>query len=685
MPATTAPHWFVRGLTALALIILIALAYHAAPENGFHFDDESNIVRHGPVHMTEFSVERLTLAATEGRLPQRVIPNVSFALDWWRGDGYPRSFQFTNIAIHSATALATLAFLFLILQRARIPPTIAWTSAAIATAAWALHPIQVQAVTYIVQRMAALAALFIILAVWSYVKGRTSTHSLRWFAFCAVTSLAACLSKENAAVLPVLILLAEYGLCRPDLPRIRTALDRALLATPLLILTYLALDLALLQGPVWQFVDRGFAQREFTLLERLLTQPRVFFFHVGQILLPLPERFSIDHDIALSRNLFDPWTTLPAHVGVALWIATGGWLLLRTRHHILAFLMLWVPVTLSIESSFIPLEMIFEHRMYLPSVALAGGLALAIATSIKAGWYRPVTTSAVVIVAALLWATIDRVPTWKTSVTLYEHAARTAPGSARVWTNLGTAYEGENRSQEAVHAYDTAIRLAPQRAIAYLNRGSSHRRIGNTAAAEADYTRFMALKPADFRGPYALGSLLLAEKRHHEAETMLLNAARLEPQSPLPHRDLAEVFLQTARPYEALIALEHARERDPAIVNANYYETFGVAHARLGRFELAADAFTNALSIDPKRTETRVNLGYALLRGERFSEAIVEFDHVLANASTHPRALSGRAESLARLGRLEEAAYAAQQALAADPNSSRSRQLLRELSKDTPN
>lgn len=671
----------LRFALILLLLGLIALAYHEAPKNGFHLDDANNIVAHGPVHMTELSVDALARAAREGALPQRSLANVSFALDWWRGGGAPSTFQITNILIHAATALAVLTLILQLLRRSGASPTQAWFAATAATAAWALHPIQVQAVTYIVQRMASLAALFILIAVLAYVRGRLTQRGRIWYPLALIAAFAAWLSKENAYVLPALILLAEYTLCREPAQRLKSRLDLAVLALPVVLITYVLIDITLLHGPVWQYIAAGYTNRDFTLGERLLTQPRVIFFHLGQILWPLPERFSIEHDFPLSQSLLHPWTTPLAIAGLFSWIAGGMWLSLRSRAPVVGFLLLWIPATLAIESSVIALEMVFEHRMYLPSVGIAGLLALALQRLIRTGHGRGAALLSLGLIAGLLYATLGRVPEWRTPITLYEHAASHAPQSPRAWGNLATAYETENRSSEAISAYTRALDLAPRHAIAYLNRGSSYHKIGRHADAAADYRRFIALEPLDFRGHYALGTLLISSGQYEGAEHSLQKALALDANSPLPLLKLARLYLDTDRPDAAINALQEAQARDPAVADINYFDLLGIANARLGRYDAAIAAFDEILRATPTQPQALLNRAYAHLRRGQPLSALADFERSAALRPNDAHAQYGRAEALNLLGREKDALDAAMTALAIEPDHARARHLATELSR----
>jgi hypothetical protein len=302
-----------RYLALLLLLLLVAISYRQAPNNVFHFDDESNIIRYPPVLMTELSIENLVDAGRNAYLPTRPLPSVTFAFDWWRGGGLARPFQYTNLVIHGASALAVYWLLLLVLSRLRQP---SWTAAAgafVGAALWACHPIQVQGVTYIVQRMTSMAALFTILSVIFYVLGRESERVRRRWGLLVLATFCWALgmiSKETAAIAPFLVLLAEYGVLRQGQPLIRSKLDWTMLSLPVVVGVLIVIDIASGVGPLSDTFLPGYGGRDFSLSERLLTQPRIIVFHFSQILWPLPGRFSLEHDFALSTGLLNPVSTL---------------------------------------------------------------------------------------------------------------------------------------------------------------------------------------------------------------------------------------------------------------------------------------------------------------------------------------------------------------------------------------
>jgi hypothetical protein len=171
------------------------------------------------------------------------------------------------------------------------------------------------------------------------------------------------ISKETAAIVPFLVLLAEFGVLRQGQAIVRGRLDSVMLSLPVVVAVLITLDILSGTGPLAGNFLPGYENRDFTLSERLLTQPRVIGFHFSQIFWPLPGRFSLEHDFAASTGLLTPATTLVAMLGVASWCAIGVWALFRPSLRMMGFFLLWVPATLVIESTIIPLEMVFEHRM----------------------------------------------------------------------------------------------------------------------------------------------------------------------------------------------------------------------------------------------------------------------------------------------------------------------------------
>lgn len=508
-------HPLLPVLSALLVAAVLVSAYWGIQHNGFHFDDWPNILDNGSLHMTEFSLGALQEAARGSFLERRPVASMSFALDWWVGGGKPGPFLITNLALHVATAWAVLA---LLLRSLRAERAFSWTlvAAGVATLWWAAQPIHVQAVSYAVQRMTELAALFSVLSVWAWIQARTAVRGRVAWAVVAVLAFAlGALSKENAWITPLLILMAEFLVLRPHGPLVRTPVDRILLAL-LPVAAGIALCDILFGGPLSGWWMPAYEGRSFTLVERVLTQPKVVLFHVSQILWPLPTRFSLEHDVTLVRSALDWQFWLPLTIILA-WSAAGGWLATRPHGRLVAFFVLWVPVTLLIESTVVPLELVFEHRMYLPAVGFAGVLAIGLKRALQSS--RPLGIAAASLLAAhtlfALAATHERIPQWRDEVTLYEQATKVAPNSARAWNHLGVALSGRRhgeavsseRHARAVMAFERAMRINPRYPAPWTNRGVARYVQGDLPGALDDLRHAISLSSREAAAQHYLGEI----------------------------------------------------------------------------------------------------------------------------------------------------------------------------------
>ncbi|MCI5116823.1 MAG: hypothetical protein D3913_02445, partial [Candidatus Electrothrix sp. LOE1_4_5] len=223
-----------------------------------------------------------------------------------------------NISIHIITAFVLFLVLLQIIRltgATKKDEAKNYFIALLGAALWATAPIQTQAVTYIVQRMASLATMFTILSIYSYLKARTEGKYIRWVVLCILFFLAGIGSKENAVMLPVSLLLLEFSFFRHHISKQKigwivitssVALLVGLLATHFL----LGKNLLNIFDPS-RLIDR-YESRSFTLNERILTEPRIILMYLSQIFIPLVSQLSLVHDIQVSISLFTPWTTFPA-------------------------------------------------------------------------------------------------------------------------------------------------------------------------------------------------------------------------------------------------------------------------------------------------------------------------------------------------------------------------------------
>ena len=457
------------------LLVLIATIYSNSFQAIWTLDDIQNILQNRQVQIEDLLPETLYQSFFSPQHPDkngnpglnRPIPHLSFALNWYFGKDSPAGYRLVNILIHFLTAFV----LFLVIRDLLDTPAFhgKYTDrksfiALLGAVLWAINPIQTQAVVYIVQRMAALACFFYLLGIWCYIQARIAEQprSRAVFVIFALASfLAGVCSKENAFLLPAALVLLEFtffqDLSRPEVRR-RFGYAMASILGMLLI----GGCLLFFEGKLSHALS--YNDRLFSVWERLLTEPRIVIYYLSQIFYPVPTRLSIVHDVVLSRSLLDPWTTLPAIVGV-LALVGFGFLQMRKRP-MLSFGILFFFLNHLVESSIIGLELIFEHRNYLPSLFLFVPIAIGLQWMIdryraqRSGFQYVIIVFAILLITGLGSGTYIRNMVWLDAETFWEDAANKAPLSMRPLHNLAYEhYQKHGQYDKALELYNSALTL----------------------------------------------------------------------------------------------------------------------------------------------------------------------------------------------------------------------------------
>ena len=338
----------------------------------FHFDDKPNIVQNPNIQIKVFTWDRLAqLVRNTYKETIRVFSYFTLALNYYFGGLDVFGYHVVNLCIHVASGIFLYWFLLLTFHlpslRERYGP-ISYRVALFTSLIFIAHPIQTQSVTYIVQRMASMAGMFYLLSMVLYVKGRLGrgrTRSL-YFGGMVLTYLLGVFSKENVAIFPVFVALYEfYFFQKLDLsPKGR----KLVLGLALMLLMLGILGFAVWGKRYIQLIIEGYEYRTFTMSERVLTQGRIVLYYLSLLIYPHPSRLNLDYDYPISRTILDPPTTLVSLLIIAGLIGYSFWT--AKKRPVLSFCILWYFGNLVIESSIFPLEMVYEHRLYLPSIGL---------------------------------------------------------------------------------------------------------------------------------------------------------------------------------------------------------------------------------------------------------------------------------------------------------------------------
>lgn len=597
--------------SALVLLVFVALGfliYSNTLDVPFHFDDESNIVENLNIRLTGLSLKDITKACFKSVCSNRPVANLSFALNYYFHKYDVTGYHAINIVIHIITGILLYFFIKTTLSIPSIRSRYKSSSsiALFAALIWLVHPIQTQSVTYIVQRMNSMAAMFYVLSFLLYVKARLVKENQKawpWFAGCALAGLLALGSKETAATLPFFILLYEWYFFQ-DLSK--AWLKRSVPYGLVTLILFGLIAFAYLGPNPFDRILSGYATRDFTLAQRVLTEFRVVIYYISLLIYPHPSRLNLDHDIGLSYSLIDPITTLVSIAAVLVMVGLAFYIVRKDR--LISFSILWFFGNLLIESSVIALEIIFEHRLYLPSM-FACLIVVALAYRCKTpDWLRAGLLCAVIAVFSF-W-TYERNHVWIDEITLWKDCVQKSKGKARPHNNLGYALTKQGKLDDAIAHYYEAIRIKPDYVKAYSNLGDALSQQGRFEDAIAHFSEALRIKPKDMETHNNLGNALARQGMVKEAIVHYLEALRINPEYAKAHSNLGIMLDRQGNLDGAVKHFSEAVRINPAYAEAHY--NLGLGLAKQGRLDEAIAHFLEALQIKPDFREAHRELRLAL-------------------------------------------------------------------------
>jgi Tfp pilus assembly protein PilF len=571
---------------------------------------------------------------------------------------------------------------------------IAFFSAAI----FAVHPLQTEAVTYVFQRFASLVTFFYLLSLVAYIKGRigngqwaigngssgkkvTPYSRITFLLISLVSAVLAMKTKENAFTLPVIITLYEFCF----FSRFTSHVSRFLYLIPIL-LTLLIVPLTLMSLAGTHHIDPGsYGAKVFPRNEYLFTQFRVIVTYLRLLFFPINQ--NLDYDYPLFKSFFDPQVIL-SFLFLAAFFASGVWLVIKTKDNtkkndsgqagmtkkvmgsghsglsgiasrftshvsrplndsrftvhdsrplrLVGFGILWFFITLSVESSIIPLPMLLdEYRVYLPSV----GLIISAVTGVfwvfsrftspppipppqggrvsEEGHVSPFTIHyshvlvavLVVVVGVLSVATYLRNDVWADNIKLWEDIAKKSPNKPRAHYNLGNFYKSLNMYDKAIEQYLTALTLKPDDPETHNNLGLVYYSLNMPDKAMEQYMTALKLRPDYSDAHNNLGLVYYSLNMPDKAVEQYLTAIKLKPDSAKAHFNLG-VFYQTLNmPDKALEQYLIAIKLKPDSEDAHY--NLGVIYLTLNIYNKAITELQTAVNLKPDDPEGHFNLGFA--------------------------------------------------------------------------
>jgi tetratricopeptide (TPR) repeat protein len=620
-----------------AAILLAFLTYQPGLSGVFLMDDATTLKTlnsYGGVTDTTTLLHFLRdhLAGPTGR----PISMLTLLLDdqYWPGD--PASYRHTNLLIHLVCGLLIALLSYKVALAAKADSNTAAWIGALTAMLWLLHPFNTSTTLYIVQRMTQLSTLFVLLALTLYTYGRLQLANKPGWAYTLMTTalvpvgLMAVLSKENGALLPLFILSLEATIYRN--------ISKQRLLYPW-IGFFIALPIAIMAGYAiyaWGSLTAGFHLRDFSLSERLLTEPRVLIDYLGNIFIPRASGTGLFHDdFTVSRTMTSPADTLPAIVALLGLLLSAVWL--RKKQPVYSFAVFWFVGGHLMESSFLNLEIYFEHRNYLPMVGPLFAVAYYLAatvnkfTSAGSGAIQRVIIF-ILIMAPMSYLCASNAKTWSSPSIMFPRWAQEHPRSLNARIHLVAYLQSNGNPQAALSILEEIYTENPQRIDIALYALS----IACTHTIDTSIQSGMILKDidkAEYNGGFSsslddlISSLAdnatpcnsIDRKSLHDILFGLQNNPTFQGRSFELAQLLvkhAQLFIAEGNLNQSMSLLDEARKRRRGVAiplyQAMLLNSAGLHKAALEYIDLAIAQDANRPYLSPSRTEELEQIGTSI-------------------------------------------------------------------------
>jgi protein O-mannosyl-transferase len=584
--------FFQKPVVHILIILILGILIYSNTFNiPFAFDDITSISNNSIIKDVRHIIDQQNI------YNNRLVGYLTFALNYEMHELNVAGYHIFNLLIHLLNALLVYWLMMLTFKTPyasfylrnnvlRTSDPYRWIPLFTALL-FVSHPIQTQAVTYIVQRFASLTTLFYLVSMVTYIKARCSDPLKKvryaFFAASIISAVLAMRTKEIAFTLPVMVFLYEFIFFQAN---IKKRMLYLFLLLPLL-LTMLIIPVSMMLTKNGSAGVRGID--ELTMMagsvdvsrwDYLNTQFRVIVTYISLLFFPINQ--NLDYDYPIYRTFFTPPVFLSFFV---LWgvFCSGIYLLYRSYksgqencfwYRLIAFGIFWFFVTLSVESSFIPImDVIFEHRLYLPSVGffiaiMSGIVFIYVGSANKAKVIAKVFIPLMIlIVISLSMTAYARNMVWSDEVTLWEDVVKKSPDKIRPHYNLGTAYQEQGRLDEAVKEYQTAINLQPDLVEPHYNLGLVYRTQGRLDEAVSEYQTAVKLRPDHADAHNNLGVVYQKQGRLYDAIKEYRTAINLQPDHAKAHNNLGTAYYDQGhlddaiKEYQIAINLAYADAR----------------------------------------------------------------------------------------------------------------------------
>lgn len=625
-------HFNVFALLIIAVLGIII--YSNSFDCSFHFDDYDHIVDNPAIHDIH------DVDSWRNYSKFRPISTMTFVLNYHFHELDVYYYHLVNLSIHIINGFLVYFFVILLLSLPVTEPykisTIKEKIAAIVALFFVAHPLATQSVTYIIQRQAAMASLFYLLAlcIYLYVRIKNPKLYLKIVGYLLVflSFIIAALSKENAYTLPVIIVMTELFLFKKE----------KFLSIFKNYKTYIVLVILIISGilvfsqfspSIFNPIDPTESYSSTVLItpwNYLLTQFSVILKYIQLFIFPLNQ--NLDYDYRIAQSFFEFRTIISFLI---LCLIVGYGIYIYNRNRLVSYGIFWFFITLSIESSFIPLaDVIFEHRTYLPSVgffiAFVSGIYYLLYDKNRKVFY------VLMIIPLLIFSflTYQRNLIWKTDFSLWNDVVQKSPNKSRAYANRGLAYNRSGQLDLAFNDYTKAIELDSSFSIAWMNRGLIYVNRNQLDKAISDFSTAIDINTNLKLARWNRGVIYSTQQNWNDAIVDYNKIIEIDPDFVDAHYNRGVALANLGDWQNALSDFENTIKLKPDYPNGAF--NCAVANDNLKNYDQAVNYYSQAIKLNPGNINAYYGRAVVLMNQEKWQEAYDDFILVSQNAPDYP-------------------------------------------------
>jgi tetratricopeptide (TPR) repeat protein len=628
IPRQPNPQTRFFGVFFAAFILIAAgiLAYGNSLHGPFIYDDIPNIVDNQAIRDI-LNIMIPSQEPTSAGIYTRPVIQFSLAVNYAIGGDHVMGYHILNLAVHLLAGIILFGIVRRTLHTERMKPIYGQAATLIGFACaliWLLHPLQTQAVTYIIQRCESMMGMFFLLTFYCAIRGWQSSHSGPWHGASVLFFLLGVGSKEVIAVAPPLLLLYDVIFIHG---RLGDAIRKSWTMYVGLMCGIALLGLLVMR--VLQVAKAAGVKESLPLVQYWQTQPEVILHYLRLVV--WPDAFCLDYAWPLTT-----WQKAwPSILVVLALIARSGWAVFKCKPF--GFLGAWFFAILA-TTSLVPLpDPAFEHRMYLPLAAIVVlgvvgvyrlGLILQARYAIGKEKMTIAGVVGLVVLAMLLGGiTYKRNGVYADEVSIWTDTVKKSPRNGRAHLNLGVELDRLGRIFDAIAQFEEAIRLKVEDGSAHANLGYALYRMGKTQEAIGYYQAALTMNPRNVAAYSNLGYALYRMGKTQEAIGYYQVALTMNPLYVAAHSNLGIALWESGQRDAARKSFETALKLKPD--QPEVLSNLGNMLNSEGRYKEAMVHLRGAIRLRPAFAEAHANLGFALEKTGNPDDAMREYAEAL--------------------------------------------------------